>query len=488
MDTEHEPARRVVVTGPAAAATVIGFDPLTRTWVTGAAGADPLERVPPLDGRLRVDAPALAGAADDFGHLVSHRPMAVLEPGSVRDVAVMTGHCRRHRIPVAARGRGHATNGQAQTAGGLVIDMGTLRDIRVREDSADVQAGARWSEVLRATLPRGLTPPVLTDYLELSVGGTLSAGGLGGASQRHGAQTDNVLELEVVTGDGERFVCSRGRRAALFHAVLAGLGQCAIIIRATVRLRPAPATVRRYRLGYPGVAALTADQRRVVRDGRFAYVEGQVEPAPDGAAGWRHVLEAVAFHRAGPPPDDTTLLGDLSHLRGTEEIDDLPYRDFLDRLAPGVADLESIGEWARPHPWFNMLLPGSATDAFVSDVLEDLTPADIGASGVILLYPIPRPRLGTPLLRVPEEPLVFLFALLKTASVGAADPATMVRANRELYERLRKAGGHRYPVGSVPVSHAEWREHYGSAWPRFAAAKRRHDPMGILAPGQGVFP
>jgi FAD/FMN-containing dehydrogenase len=443
--------------------------------------------VPPLDGRLRVDAPALAEAADDFGHFACHRPMAVLEPGSVRDVAVMTRYCRRHRIPVAARGQGHATNGQAQAAGGLVVDMGTLRDIRVREDSVDVQAGARWSEMLRATLPKGLTPPVLTDYLELSVGGTLSAGGLGGASQRHGAQTDNVLELEVVTGGGERLVCSRDRRAGLFHAVLAGLGQCAIITRATVRLRPAPATVRRYRLGYPGVAALTADQRRVVRDGRFAYVEGQVEPAPDGAAGWRPVLEAVAFHQTGPPPDDTTLLGDLSYLRGTEEIGDLPYPDFLDRLAPGVAYLKAIGEWARPHPWSNVLLPGSATDAFVSDVLADLTPADIGASGVILLYPIPRPRLRTWLLRVPEEPMVFLFALLKTASPGAAGPAAMVRANRDLYERLRKAGGHQYPVGSIPLTRAEWREHFGSAWHWFAAAKRRYDPAGILAPGQGVF-
>jgi FAD/FMN-containing dehydrogenase len=42
-----------------------------------------------------------------------------------------------------------------------------------------VEAGARWSEVLRATLAQGKTPPVLTGYLELSVGGTLIAGGVG---------------------------------------------------------------------------------------------------------------------------------------------------------------------------------------------------------------------------------------------------------------------------------------------------------------------
>ena len=98
-------------------------------------------------------------------------------------------------------------------------------------DSVEAEAGARWSSVLGATLPLGLTPPVLTDYLELSVGGTLSAGGVGGASPHYGAQVDNVLELEVVTGAGQRVVCSPAQAPELFYAVLAGLGQCAALGR-----------------------------------------------------------------------------------------------------------------------------------------------------------------------------------------------------------------------------------------------------------------
>jgi FAD/FMN-containing dehydrogenase len=159
-------------------------------------------------------------------------------------------------------------------------DFGHL--VQVHEDTAVVQAGARWSEVLRAAIPRGVAPPVLTDYLELSVGGTLSVGGIGGTIL-HGAQVDNVLELEVVTGTGARVVCSPSRRADLFHAVLAGLGQCGIITRATVRLLPAPPVVRHYELFYPTVAALTADQRRVVRDGRFAFVQGHRRQRRDPA-------------------------------------------------------------------------------------------------------------------------------------------------------------------------------------------------------------
>ena len=82
-----------------------------------------------------------------------------------------------------------------------------------------------------------------------------------------------------------------------------------------------------------------------------------------------------------------------------------------------MAFLESTGEWYDPHPWWNMFLPGSATDAFVSGVMADLTEADIGASGVILLYPLRRSALRAPLLRVPDEPVVFLFA--RAADRGA---------------------------------------------------------------------
>jgi cytokinin dehydrogenase len=485
----HRPTRRSFLGGLATGPLVVGFDPLTRSWVTEPSAGGSLDGLPPLDGHVLVDPETRERAADDFGHIIHRYPLAVLRPGSVSDVAAMIKYCRKRDIPVAPRGQAHTTFGQAQVSKGLVIEMGTLRAVRVEGGSAVVEAGARWSEVLQATLPRGLTPGVLTDYLELSIGGTLSAGGVGGASQRHGAQVDLVRELLVVTGTGERVVCSPTRRADLFNAVLAGLGQCAIIARATIRLAPALRSVRRYQLFYPTVAALTADQRRVVADGRFGYVEGQVLPMPDGSPGWRFLLEAAAFFD-DTPPDDDALIGDLSYERGSEVIDNLGYFDFLNRLAPIVEFLKSTGEWFHPHPWWNGFLPDDDTDALVTSILDDLTPADIGPSGVILLYPLRRALLRRPLLRVPGERIVFLFALLKTASPGTGGPGPeqMVRANRALYERVRARGGTQYPVGSIPMSPVDWRRHFGDAWGALVAAKRRYDPDNILTPGQGIFP
>lgn len=192
----------------------------------------------------------LALASHDFGHIVESRPLGVLTPRSCAAVGELVSFAGAQGLPVAARGCGHAPYGQGQAHGGYVVDMGGLDEVRCVPDDRTLVAGAgaTWGEVVRAALAEGLVPPVLPDHLGASVGGVLSTGGFGGSSHRRGLVADWVRELEVVTGAGERVVCSPERYPDLFGAVLAGLGQCALIVRATLRLVPAPVRVRRYRL------------------------------------------------------------------------------------------------------------------------------------------------------------------------------------------------------------------------------------------------
>ncbi|MFG2790981.1 FAD-binding protein [Streptomyces sp. NPDC048419] len=490
----HTPSRRAVLRGVAiTGAVVMGFDTGTRSWATTASGSGSgsgLARVPALDGTLVMDDASLSAASDDYGHIVHRRPVAVLRPGSVRDVVAMVRFCNTHRLPVAPRGQGHATNGQAQVEGGLVVETATLADIGPvgpHSTTVTVGAGARWSEVAEAALAHGLTPPVFTDYLELSVGGTLSVGGFGGMTHRHGAQVDNVTGLQVVTGAGEFTDCSPTRHPDLFHAVLAGLGQCAIVVGATLRLVRAPETVRHYLLPYDDLETFLDDQRLLVQEERFAYVEGQVSADADGV--FRVLtLEAAAYGPpAGPAPDDAVLLRGLRHDPAGVERTDRPYYDFLDRIAPSVEALKKAGLWTYAHPWLNLLLPGRAAAAVTGDLLDALTPGDVGP-GIVLVYPVLRERLTTPLLRTPDDPVPYLFAVLRTTP--PEDTATVDRllaANRSAYEAAAAVGGTQYPVGSIPFTRADWRTHFGSAWPRLAAAKRSYDPCGILVPGQGVF-
>lgn len=443
-----------------------------------------LDGLPALDGEVRTDDAGLAVASQDWGHLVQARPSAVVRPASADDVVAVVSYAAERGIPVAARGSGHSPFGQSQARGGIVLDMTGLARIHPGPgNELAVDAGARWQQVLGASLPRGLTPPVLTDYLELTVGGTLSVGGVGGASHHHGAQTDTVTSLDVVTGSGELVRCSATQDSDLFDAVRAGLGQCGVITRATVRLLPARGKARRWELYYDNLGRFLDDQRKVVGDGRFDYVEGQLI-LEDGT--WRHLLEAVTYSSLPDNPDETTLLDDLSFEEA--ESEDLSYHAFLDRMAEGETILRAEGSWFHPHPWLNVLLPDDKVKEVVTATLTEIDREHLGESGLVMLYPIPRDKLATPLLRTPSSDVVWLFAILRTGSPYAyGNLLRMMALNETVYMRVKANGGTVYPVNALPMSVEDWRDHFGDAWDGFEKAKEKYDPKGILTPGQGVF-
>jgi FAD/FMN-containing dehydrogenase len=485
----HALSRRSVLHGIAAGALVLGFDPTRRSWVTAAQAATgaPLVGLPSLDGSLRVDAGSIQQAADDFGHIVHRTPLAVLEPGSVEDIARIIRFARGHGLRVAMRGQGHATFGQAQVQGGIVVDSSALATIHaIRADRAVVDAGVQWSALVNAAFAQGLTPPVLTDFQGLSVGGTLSLGGIGGTASHFGAQVDNVFELEVVTGRGEILTCSPERHPMLFAAVLAGLGQSAIIARATVRLVPAKTNAIVFNLFYADIATYVRDQRALLADGRFDYLEGQVVPNASGS-GFLYMIEAASFFTPPEAPSPSALLAGLSDNAPARQSKTESYLDFAFRLDPLVAFLKSIGAWFSPHPFFSVFVPVTTAQRYVGDIVAHLTLADTGG-GPVLFYPLRRDLLQRPLMRVPNEDF-FTFNLLRFAPPN--DPAAveaMIAMNRALYDRAVAAGGTQYPLGSIPVTPVDWRVHYGSAFDFVEDAKERFDPDDVLTPGQGIFP
>ncbi|MFD9735719.1 FAD-binding protein [Umezawaea sp. NPDC059074] len=411
------------------------FDPSDRRFTAEArSGFIPL---PPLDGQVAIHDEALAAASDDFGHLVHHRPLAVLQPGSAADLVAFSSFSSELAIPLVPRGQGHSTAGQAQTADGVVVDMSLLQEVHdIGADHVVVDAGARWSQVLDATLPHGLTPPVLTDYLELSVGGTLSVGGIGGASHHHGAQTDNVLALDVITPDGDPRTCYPG--SELFSSVLAGRGRHGVIVRARLRLIPAPQQTRTYRLSYTDLADFLADQRLLMAERRVDHLVGQVKLDQD--TGWSYVTYATTYDKSNAG----SLLTGLTN-QHPDVQEDRDYPTFLHQMADDVALLESLGLWSHSHPWLNLIVPDHAVEDFVSRTLETTTEQELGDAAVILLYPLPTTTFTAPKLKMPTSTTAFLFALLRTAPQHEHDILDhMAGRNRELTRLLVQQGGVSY--------------------------------------------
>ena len=434
---------------------------------------------------VRTDDEGRAAASTDFGRMVRKVPRAVVTPRSPEDVRRTLDFACRARCPVAVRGAGHSQAGQSLTDGGLLLDMTGLDRIgEIRDGAIRVQAGATWRKLVRHVRARGHLPPVLTTNLDVTVGGTLSTGGLGASSHRHGAQTDNVDELVAVTGDARRLRCSRTENPALFDCVRCGLGQFAVITEARIRLRRTLPDVRTFLLAYDDIEAHMHDQRRLVSDDRFEYIASACLPRAAGLerllargsrfAARRYVMSLTAeFDReldAGDAP-----AGLRGRLLGVEDgsARDVPFG--LDRSGPGTGEDRS-----RAHPWIEGILPWRDAGRSVAEVLADL-PADLPADTAVLLWSARRDRFGTPMLALPAGELLMGFAVLP-----AVKPAALPRLLPGLEaagRRLTAMGGKRYLSGWIDYDHEQWRAHFGDLWPRVVKWKASFDPRGILAPG-----
>lgn len=483
-------SRRTFLRGTLAGAVLVaGFDTGLRSWVSAAE----LERAtalaedfPSFDGVLLLDQASRDAAADDFGHLVHREPLAVLKPGSVDDVVKLVRFARRNEIKVAARGQGHSTQGQPQVEAGVVVDMSTLATSHeINPTNALVDGGTRWLDLLTQTIPQGLTPPTLVDFLELTVGGTVSLGGIGSQAFRHGPNVDNVLELQVVTGEGELVSCSATHNAALFDAARSGLGQFGLVVRARVRLIAAPPNARLYHAFYSSLPDFLSDLEKLIDGGRFDTVQGFA--VPDGAGSWLFQLETAKYFSPGNEPDDNSLLSGLVFNAGTQSAQDMTYFDYLNRLAPLIAFLRQIGVWDLPHPWVNLFVPAANAQTLIGETLATLTVDDVG-QGPILIYPFNRELFRAPFFRVPDSRHFFVFALLRNAVPPTPERAAqLIEDNRTLFERTVALGGKRYPFDSVPMTRHDWQKHYQPLWGAFVSAKRHFDPDEILTPGQGIF-
>src|SRR5581483_3744819 len=94
----------------------------------------------------------------DLSDSIDKRPCAIVRPRGVADVMAAVRVARDHDLLVAVRSGGHSVAGHSTCDGGLVIDLGGMKGIRVDPFArrAHVQPGVVWSELDRETQAFGL--------------------------------------------------------------------------------------------------------------------------------------------------------------------------------------------------------------------------------------------------------------------------------------------------------------------------------------------
>ncbi|MFB3074537.1 MAG: FAD-binding protein [Candidatus Methylomirabilales bacterium] len=483
-------SRRMFLRRAAAASgsVIVGFDPQARLWILqGQAPPLGLEDLPALDGTLAYDDASRQAFSKDHGNDILRQPLAVLRPGSVQDVVSMVKYANRHDLQITMRGQGHSRSGETLVEAGIVIDSRTLRAIEVRNDeSVDAGPGAFLGEVYEAVFTKDLTLPAMPLCSELSVGGVLSVGGWGGTSHRFGAAVDSVQELEVVTGEGNLVNCSPNEQSELFEMVLAGMGQCAIIVRARIGLVAAPSRVVLWDLLYDHLGEYISDQEQLVTDGRFDHLSGRASREKDGD--WSFRIQVGSFHAAGKEPD-LAALEDGVRFRSRSDRKRLSYRDYIrpetDRAAtwPAARAKRHLGDLV-------MFVPGPVARDLTAEILVAMSKSTYGPAS-FTFPPHNLAHFHHPLFKLPAGKVAFsLWLFPRTVPAGETSAyAALTAETRRLFKRMSSLGGKGYIAhSSLPLSQTEWEEHFGpEAWRRLSDAKRRFDPNHVLTPGPGIF-
>ncbi|KAG2671742.1 hypothetical protein I3760_13G009400 [Carya illinoinensis] len=476
-----------------------------------------------VDGHFNFD--EVHHAARDFGNRYQFLPEAVLHPKSVSDIATTVKHIWQmgphSELTVAARGHGHSLQGQSQAHRGVVINMESLQgpDMHVHPGNSpyvDVSGGELWINILHESLKYGLAPKSWTDYLHLTVGGTLSNAGVSGQAFWHGPQISNVHQLEVVTGKGEVVTCSEKQNSDLFHGVLGGLGQFGIITRARIALEPAPCKVKWIRVLYSDFATFAIDQENLISaEKTFDYIEGFVIINRTGLLNnWRSSfnpqdpVQASQFSSDGRTlfclelakyihQDETdrvnqeieNLLSQLSFITSTLFLSEVTYVEFLDRVHVSEVKLRSRGLWEVPHPWLNLFIPKSKIQDFANEVFGNILTET--SNGPILIYPVNKSKWDNRTsIVIPEEDIFYLVAFLTSAvpsSTGTDGLEHILTQNKRILEFCETA--HLGVKQYLPHYNAqeEWRTHFGPRWEVFVRRKLAYDPLALLAPGQRIF-
>lgn len=478
-------------------------------------GPDWVSRLPEFDGEIVTGGERLEMAAWDFGKVRRRRPAAVLRPAGTRDVLRAIRFCREENIGLSSRGFAHSAGAQMQVRGGLVLDMKSMnRVLAVTDDHIEVEAGAGWDVVLMAATERGRTPPIVTDWLKVSVGGTLSMGGFGFMSFWRGTQMDHVLELEVVTGTGEVIRCSSHHHQDLFDAVRGTHGTFGIITRAWIPLEAAPNKVRLVQASYGSIRAMMSDIENhtrarsadlihafAARKTRQSIVtkmnstetmpldEEKVDKALLEVPGqWVYNLELVDF--IGGPHGETHELVDPAKLNCEEGLVhawEMDWTSFCFRVPPLVIEEQFRG--AAPHPELCAWVPMDAEGLSLLEAeFERLQPVEDIGDGPVLFFPLKTDVVSAPWFRLPRTEYCFFWGLLRRADPATPERISELMADNEaVFERVLRAGGERYLPDTPPEDLAFWKRHFGPIWPQLVQARNRWDPDGLFQSSFGVF-
>ena len=244
------------------------------------------------------------------------QPLLVVLPQTIEQIQACVHLCCQHQIPIVSRGAGTSLSGGALPhAEGIVLSlakMNRILNIDKHNRTARVEPGVRNLAISQAVEHLGLYyAPDPSSQIACSIGGNVAENAGGVHCLKYGLTVHNILELKVVTIDGE--LITVGSQALdnpgydLLALMIGSEGMLGIIVEVTVKLLPIPEKAKVLMGVFDSVEKAGDAVAAIIADGIIpAGIEMMDNPA---------IRAAEDFVNAGYPVEAEAIL--LCELDGT---------------------------------------------------------------------------------------------------------------------------------------------------------------------------
>jgi glycolate oxidase len=245
-------------------------------------------------------------------------PLLAVLPHTVEQVREVMRLCAREGTPVVARGAGTGLSGGAlPLAGGVLLSLAKFNrilDIDPAARTARVQPGVRNLAISEAVAAHGLYyAPDPSSQIACSIGGNVAENAGGLHCLKYGLTVHNILELHVVTVDGDLITIGSGALDSAGYDLLALMtgseGLLGVIVEVTVKLLAKPTCAKLLLAAFDDVEAAGSAVGRIIAEG---IIPGGLEMMDNFA-----IRATNDFCGAGYPMDAAAIL--LVELDGTEQ-------------------------------------------------------------------------------------------------------------------------------------------------------------------------
>lgn len=438
----------------------------------------------------------------DFGKVFYAKPKGYTSPTNKISLTNVVKECYLSKTPIIPRGMSHSASGQCLSPNGVVIDMKQMNKIHDLEFDGEkgfimVDAGITWEKVIKACLEHNATPEILTDWQKLTVGGTISTGGLGFMSHLHGIQADTVYKLEVVTGKGELVECSPLKNKDLFNLVRGGLGQYGIIATAWIQLKKAPKVMHVHKTLISSTSEFSLLMDKIRGKEMFECIHSFLIPHETNEFikkfgqefyllnknkfdnlskenAFSYFVEVVQYEYENQQFSKKELVN--NQFSCYEQVD---FYEYVTKEPPLITTQKEKGSTA--HPELAVFIPVTAFDSFMNYFLKNHNSKDMG-EGPVLIMPILSKAIKESAFVPLKEDFYFIGILRNAFPNTKENIANLTSINERIYSQSLSLNGKRYPCDSLrfPETKQEWKEHFGKKWNFVESGKLKYDPEHIF--------